>query len=166
MWLFTSNAFLSIVSKAPAKPDELLVRARRKGDINNVFPHAKEQETIGTDYLYRAVVSRLDVAAAMVKAVHELNYSNFKDSIPFKDKQLHDACHRVWSVMASCQRIRPYHNPNRAPSLFSGFDNFDEFDAIFDQPSQPAKTPTARERTKRRLAKLPEALRFPDDEVL
>lgn len=163
MWLFTSNAFLSVVSKAPAKADELLVRARRKGDINNVFPHAKEQETIGTDYLYRAVVKRTEVAAVLAKMAMELNYSNFKDSIPFKDKQLHDACHRVWSVMASCQRIRPYHDPKRKPSLFDGFDNVDEFDAYFQQPT---KMPTARERTKRRLAKLPQALRMPDDEVL
>jgi hypothetical protein len=166
MWIFTSNSFLSVVHKAPAKADELLVRARRKGDIQKLFPKAQVKETIGTDYLYRAVIKRTEVAAVMAQIAMELAYGNFKDSIPAHDKQLHDACHRVWSVMASCQRIRPYHNPNRAPSLFNQFDDFDEFDAMFDQPSQPPKTPTARERTQRRLAKLPAPLRFPDDEDL
>ena len=107
MWIFTNQAFLSIVSKDCA-PDQLLVRARREGDIEKVFPNAQVRQTIGVDYLYRAVISRLDVAAAMVKAVNELKYSNFKDSIPYADKELKQACSRVWSIMADTQRIPPY----------------------------------------------------------
>ncbi len=152
MWIFTSNAFLSIVDKAPAKHDELLVRARRQGDIEKVFPNAKVKKTVGSDYLFRAVVKRIDVAAAMVKMVNELNYDNFKDSIPHSDNQLHNACSQVWRVMANVQPIAPYHNP-RAGRQRSMFDRT----AIF------ANQPSAKERTKRRLANLPPALRFPDD---
>lgn len=105
MWIFTSDSFLSIVSK-DCQPDELLVRARREGDIEAVFPNAKVQKTVGNDYLYRARIKRTVVAAAMTKQVEQLAYSNFKSSI--RDDQLHSAASRVWSVMASTQAIPPY----------------------------------------------------------
>lgn len=120
MWIFTSNAFLSIVDKAPAKHDELLVRARRQGDIEAVFPNAKVMKTIGSDYLFRACVKRIDIAAAMVKMVNELNYDNFKDSIPMADKQLKHACHGVWDVMADTQEIPPYATKAQAKQLKKG----------------------------------------------
>ena len=40
MWIMTNNSYLSIVSK-DCGPAELLVRARRAGDIEKVFPDAK-----------------------------------------------------------------------------------------------------------------------------
>jgi len=40
MWIMTNNSYLSIVSK-DCGPAELLVRARRAGDIERVFPDAK-----------------------------------------------------------------------------------------------------------------------------
>ena len=40
MWIMMNNSFLSIVSK-DCGPAELLVRARRAGDIERVFPDAK-----------------------------------------------------------------------------------------------------------------------------
>lgn len=107
MWIFTNQAFLSIVSK-DCKPDQLLVRARREGDIEKVFPNAKVKQTIGVDYLYRAVISRAEVGATLANCAYEIDYSNFKDSIPFEDKELKQACSRVWSIMADTQRIPPY----------------------------------------------------------
>ena len=53
MWLCLNNAFLSIVDKDCA-PDELLVRARRDGDIERVFPKAEVEVTLGNDYRCRA----------------------------------------------------------------------------------------------------------------
>jgi hypothetical protein len=40
MWIMTNNSYLSIVSK-DCGPAELLVRARRAGDIEKLFPDAK-----------------------------------------------------------------------------------------------------------------------------
>ena len=40
MWIMTNNSYLSIVSKDCGSA-ELLVRARRAGDIERVFPDAK-----------------------------------------------------------------------------------------------------------------------------
>lgn len=112
MWIFTNKAFLSIVSKDCA-PDQLLVRARREGDIERVFPNAQVRQTIGVDYLYRAVVSRSEVAATIANCLYEIDYSNFKDSIPYADRELKQACSRVWSIMADTQRIPPYSNTHR-----------------------------------------------------
>jgi hypothetical protein len=95
-----SDCFLSIVSK-DCDPDELLVRARRKGDIEKVFPRATVKRDTTTDYLYRARIKRVDVAAAMAAEVEAINYGNFKESVT--DKKLHNAYLLVWSVMASLQ---------------------------------------------------------------
>lgn len=107
MWIFTSTGFLSIVSK-DCSPDELLVRARREGDIEKVFPDAKVEKTVGVDYLYRARMDRGVVAQAIGGLLYDLDYSNFKDSIPYADKELKSACTKVWSIMASTQKIPPY----------------------------------------------------------
>jgi hypothetical protein len=105
MWLCLNSAFLSVVHKDCAA-DELLVRARRAGDIRRVFPKAKVQKTPHNDYLYRAVVKREQVTAALAKAVEELNYSNFKAST--KERDLHDAYSRVWHVLGDLQPGGPY----------------------------------------------------------
>lgn len=39
MWVFLNNSFLSIVAHRD-KPDVLIVRARRAGDIEAIFPQA------------------------------------------------------------------------------------------------------------------------------
>lgn len=117
MWLFTSSGFLSIVRPAGYDPividmlkergldpasvgSFLLVRARRKGQIEAHFS-AKVRKVAGRDYLYRALVYRQDVAAAVAAMVANISYTNFKDSV--KDHDLHDACGRVWGVMHSYQ---------------------------------------------------------------
>lgn len=105
MWLCFNNAFLSVVDKASNK-DNLLVRARRKGDIKNVFPKAKEKLTLGTDYAYRAEISRGEVAEALTRMVFELDYSNFKNSV--QDHKLHNAYSSVWSIMGRLQEGGPY----------------------------------------------------------
>ena len=105
MWISTNVAFLSVVHKGCA-PDELLVRARVAGHIEAVFPQAKVTESFGTDYRYRAVLKRDEVAAAMVSAVMGLEYSNFKDSV--RNNRLHDAYSCVWHEMGRLQPGGPY----------------------------------------------------------
>src|SRR5258708_27290230 len=55
MWIMTNDSYLSIVSK-DCGPAELLVRARRAGDIEKVFPESKVTRNTTTDYLYRAIL--------------------------------------------------------------------------------------------------------------
>lgn len=106
MWLCLNNSFLSIVQPDTGEGDVLLVRARRKGDIERVFPAAKVKCTPGRDYLYRAEIERSAVQAAVSEQVAAINYSNFKDSV--SNVNLHRAYGRVWSLMAGLQRLAPY----------------------------------------------------------
>lgn len=117
MWIFLNDAFLSIVDPKGAyeggtgpQSDTLLVRARIKGDIERTFPTAKVSETPMRDYQFRAWVNRREVAKAMVKAISDLDYLNFKGSVPDKDR--HDAYMGVWSVMHREQERRG--KPKRA----------------------------------------------------
>lgn len=100
MWICLNDAFLSIVSKDCPR-DSLLVRARRKGDIEKIFPEAVVRMTKGTDYRWRAVVKRAVVVDALSGEVGRITYDNFKDSVT--DKKLHAAYLRVWSAMADLQ---------------------------------------------------------------
>lgn len=115
MWICLNDAFLSIVHKE-CKPDELLVRARRPGDIERVFPHAKVVSREGTDYQFRAVLPRADVADALMTEAMTIDYSNFKGAT--KDRRLHDAYAGFWNLHARLQPVPPYSSPRRGGRLF------------------------------------------------
>lgn len=98
MWIFLSDAFLSVVAdKADPNSDRLLVRARRAGDIERVFPEAEVFSVAGADYAFRAWLPRQRVATALREQVQSLSYANFKDSI--NDPGYHDAALAAWSAM-------------------------------------------------------------------
>ena len=107
MWICLNHSFLSIVTPQ-GKPDSdvLLVRARREGDIQSVFPGADVRRTPERDYLYRALIPRAEVAAALATEVAGIDYSNFKNSV--RSRPLHDAFARIWSIMACLQPSAPY----------------------------------------------------------
>lgn len=86
--------------------DEVLVRARRKGDIEKLFRTAKVKKDEQADYLYRARVKRSEVAAALALEVDRVVYPNFKTSV--KEPDLHRAYARVWSDLAALQPTRPW----------------------------------------------------------
>lgn len=105
MWLCLNDAFLSIVNKDSAR-GELLVRARRKGDIERIFPGAKVTKTPKADYLFRASIPTEKIIAALEGEVRRIVYSNFKDSV--KDDELHRAYNRVWNAMMPLQKEGAY----------------------------------------------------------
>lgn len=102
MWVFFNDAFLSIVEYND-DPDFLLVRARSEGDIERVFPEAEVSKTPDADYLYRTVLRRAEVAAAIAQRALDINYPNFKNSI--KNPPYRTACADIWSVMYGYQRV-------------------------------------------------------------
>jgi hypothetical protein len=102
MWIFLSDSFLSIVDKGDKSGRTLLVRARRKGDIENVFPKAKVIESGGTDYEYRSRIDREEVALRIADEVRGVQYPNFKSTV--KEPNRHDAYMDVWQTMYGCQR--------------------------------------------------------------
>ena len=105
MWLMLNDCFLSFVSKDCAD-DELMVRARRPGDIEKLFPDAKVTKYTKSDYLFGAPVKKDAVRAALVAEVDRIVYNNFKNSV--RDHALHDAYSSVWSTMADLQPLPPY----------------------------------------------------------
>jgi hypothetical protein len=105
MWIMFSDCFLSIVSK-DCQQDQLLVRARREGDIERVFPEANVKKDTKTDYLYRAVIPRMEIALAIAERIDDIDYPNFKDSVEVKD--LHRAYMQVWFAMVELQPLPPY----------------------------------------------------------
>lgn len=100
MWVALNDAFLSVVDKAKDK-SFLVVRARKQGDIEAVFPDAKVQVGGGTDYKYRATIPRARVAQAIADRITNISYSNFKNSV--KDRARHDAYMKVWVAMMALQ---------------------------------------------------------------
>lgn len=96
MWVMLSDAFLSIVVH-PNRRNTMVVRARKAGDIEMVFPGVRVQRTPDRDYAYRAFIRREQVAQAMADEVRRIDYGNFKNSV--MDAKRHDAYLSVWSTM-------------------------------------------------------------------
>ncbi len=101
MWVFFPNSFVSIVDKGDPSGNSLLVRARRQGEIEAIFPDAIVVEGGGTDYRYRARINREEVALRMADAIRDIDFSNFKATV--KDRARHDAYMGVWRVMNDYQ---------------------------------------------------------------
>ena len=100
MWIFLPESFISVVQK-PGDTDTLTVCARIKGDIESVFLEAYVEADKGTDYKYRARVSRHAVAQVLHDQVMDLNWGNFKGEV--KDRKRHDAYMNVWRAMYAVQ---------------------------------------------------------------
>ena len=107
MWIFLSDAFLSIVDKG-GDGSTLLVRARKPEDIKRVFPDADVSKGGGTDYLYRARIDREQVAQRIADAVRQTTYPNFKSSV--KERRRHHAYMRVWDAMYEYQEDSRRHD--------------------------------------------------------
>lgn len=117
MWVMLQDAFFSIVAK-DCGPDELMVRARRPGDIEKVFPETegKVKAFTASDYHYRSAIKKDRIKAALCAEVDRIAYSNFKGAVD--DRPLHDAYLRVWNAMADLQPQAPYAGRQTRPALF------------------------------------------------
>ena len=103
MWIMLNNSFLSIVENRNNK-NELLVRARIKGDIEKVFSDVKTFEDKTADYKYRAFIPRNLVEKVVASKIASINYFNFKGSVSSHDKERHDVYLRIWSEMHKVQK--------------------------------------------------------------
>ncbi len=100
MWIMLNSGFLSIIKKDCAD-DELLVQARRTGDIERVFPQAVVQETPDNDYRYQAVVKKAKVMEALSNCIASIDYPDFIESVDGTD--LLNAYMEVWGDMENIQ---------------------------------------------------------------
>ncbi len=134
MWIMLNDAFLSIVAKDCAR-DELMVRARRPGDIERIFPGTMVTEYTASDYHYRAAVKKDAIKEAMCGEIDRIGYANFKSST--EDKPLHDAYMRVWHAMAALQPKEPYSGSRMAFNASFDFGE-SQFDDAVAMPSPEA----------------------------
>ena len=100
MWILMNDSMLSVV-RHNTLPATLLVRARLAGDIEQVFPSASVVENGGSDYRFRASVPEHEVAAAVSRRVLDIDYGNFKSSVP--EPKRHHAYFKVWDVLHRMQ---------------------------------------------------------------
>ena len=127
MWIMGTDFFLSVVRK-DCSPGQLLVRARREGDIEKVFGKVEVQKDRTADYLFRARIDEERVAEAMRSELRRIDYGNYKSSV--RDRRLHDALLDVWTSMSKLQDPPPY--SSRRP-IFPR-------DTFEDDPTKPKKT--------------------------
>jgi hypothetical protein len=111
MWLCFNDGFLSAVAD---KNDQtrLMVRARRKKDLRNVFGDVEIIENAGTDYRWRTFVERKAFAALVATRIETINYTNFKNSV--EDHDLHDLYMDFWSMH---RRYQEQDVTKRSPSI-------------------------------------------------
>ena len=120
MWVLTTSGFLSIVladteaGSGVPDPDLVMVRARRRSHLEE-FQAAHQQlarcEIVESgpacDYRFRIVASKRLVAEALLDAVNDIGYRNFKGAAHRRCGVLGDdyvsALHEVWSVMRRLQ---------------------------------------------------------------
>jgi len=116
MWIFLNTAMISVVQNE-SNPDLLHVRARIRGDLQQLFPRAKVTEThgVGRDYRFRCDITRGELAVVLVNEVNYIDYTNFKSSIPAG--KLGDERHGwymdVWCDSVKAQRVSSRNNGAR-----------------------------------------------------
>lgn len=102
MWICFNDGFVSAVV-SDTNPNNLIVRARRLEDLENVIGEGHVIYTnAGTDYKYRAEISKEDFAYIVAHEVENINYTNFKSSV--KDIPLHNLYIRMWRLHRNYQK--------------------------------------------------------------
>ena len=114
MWVVTNKGFMSIVAKdengrpSGSGPEAIVsVRFRRKRDATALFSRY-EVTTPAGDYGFRVFATRAAVAEVLMREALDIDYANFKSSIPDDDDPLHDACMDAWTVFGRLQPGGPY----------------------------------------------------------
>lgn len=103
MWIVLNKSFLSIV-KNRNDENQLLVRARVKGDIEKVFENADVFEDENADYKYRSYIARKNVADKISDELLKINYDNFKNSVSKDEYNRVNAYMNVWSALNKLQK--------------------------------------------------------------
>ena len=103
MWIATEKGFFSIVKDTVT--GSMLVRARKKRDLKQLFPGKKIITDRNKDYAYRVFATQDEVAEKLFDLGLEIEYHNFKshigetknqkDKLPFYGQ--------IWSIMNDYQ---------------------------------------------------------------
>jgi len=124
MWLINEHGFLSIVEKPEQEGTGMLtVRGRDGYSVAHLarFLDKKPEKVIikssDTDYPFRMIASKVDVARYSTELILAIEYSNFKDRITLaRGNVWHDALMNVWSDLLALTppRVKTWQRKERA----------------------------------------------------
>jgi len=102
MWIATQDGFFSAVQHREF-PDMLVVRARSRSDLVRLTRIVIGTEIIksppGSDYPYRALLTKPQWSGYLDVATAEINYDNFKNRIHDVNDERASTYMAVWSNM-------------------------------------------------------------------
>jgi len=143
VWTFTTVGMFSVIQHRDDK-DLLLVRARVKGDLENLrdkfLPNlGKIAESPNADYPYRALAWKTDYAEAMKRAVMAIDYTNYKSEVTkTQGSERHDVYMRIWGIMRGAEEDmarskKKAANWEKQGTLFEPSKNFNSFAEYCDK---------------------------------
>jgi hypothetical protein len=100
MWIASTSGFFSIVQHRDF-PDQFIIRARVKKDLESIVDSSKILSTPEADYRYRVILKKEEVATIYQGLLSGIDYPNFKNAVasnPFQKDKL-SAYHKIWQVM-------------------------------------------------------------------
>ena len=110
MWIFTRDGYFSGVQK-DCGADEVLVRSRQRCDLvrlgEKLGLKLRIRETPLSDYRYRAVLKKADWGRYLSDSALNLDYDNFKNTVPKQDHRRHNAYMRCWEALLAWQEGSP-----------------------------------------------------------
>jgi hypothetical protein len=144
MWLITPIGFFSVVQKpGDVAADTLTIRSRVRSDLEALQQHHLPHlgaitKSKNTDYRFRAVAPRAEVAAAMADMVRQLNYSNFKSQVAKTQGAVRSHLyHDVWQVLYRLQTATAQAAPISGP-VFHPKPDEHGLKVTIKKPSQPS----------------------------
>jgi hypothetical protein len=111
VWIVNRDGFFSVVQDERVK-SRVLVRGRRKGDIENVIQAvgyiAEPVHTPKSDYPWRISICKADFGQYLLTYTEGIDYPNFKNKVfdDGADKKRLDVLHQVWAVLRGLDRRR------------------------------------------------------------
>jgi hypothetical protein len=128
MWVLTPFGFYSVVQKSFEPHGLLTIRARSRGDLENLRDQYLESkmsqiiEDVHADYQFRATVINKDWAEAVGRMTMDIDYDNFKNEVKARQGSERAGIYgRVWSELYEIQqRQRSSRVPQ--PEQLTGFD--------------------------------------------
>ena len=108
MWVMTAKGgFYSAIRKPDMPKDQIMVRARRKDDLERLLNAIGDVSDIistpNADYAFRVIIPVESWAGYLYNSAREIDYSNFKDASCKGDHSRHKAYIHCWGALLGLQ---------------------------------------------------------------
>lgn len=107
MWIFTKAGFFSVVQDRD-NPDMLLLRSRKRLDLENLCQIAKVEDDIWNDpqadYPWRMRIEKEEFSRVAGEMVFDINYDNFKNTIARQNPNRAVTYAQVWADLLEIEK--------------------------------------------------------------